>query len=464
MQPTLYDGMFGPAPEDMEQVYTQEYMRGPVAGGRDSIEGVIGQIAGRGARDLLGGIGMEDPRMAEAKNTQKAVMEVRESGVDPSDPVAYYKALAKSFAKYGLANKAAMAADKANAAEDKDLDRQVKKDALSMRMDVLKSKSKNGGLDLTMLEKFLSGSGSTAESQARAVKAFIQTGGDFSAALEELKTKEGEKFIGTTQDKSEAVYYGNGEQFVIRGGKKVPYDGPIKSASGITNDLRESTADEKADYKDFELSRTSQIKRVDAARQLVPYLNQYKAVLQNPIITGSLSDFRTWMERFLVTTGVEKDPSKLGNSDLFDAMVIKLVLPQMAMVGGNDSNEEMQRIIASTGDRKMSPETLKRLVTVMEGAINDVLGTERKYEEHRARGGRPTEFSFTLGEPRKKGTVGSTAAPTAPQPVQPPKAAPKYEITQARIDKYKEYVKRLTNRDISDEDARKALEASRPKQ
>jgi len=81
--------------------------------------GLATAIGGSAGRHLGNLMGMEDPRVAEAKAVQEAVQELRNSGVDMNDPATYFKKMAGIFGAKGLVKQAEMAAAKALEYQDR---------------------------------------------------------------------------------------------------------------------------------------------------------------------------------------------------------------------------------------------------------------------------------------------------------------------------------------------------------
>jgi len=75
--------------------------------------GLATAIGGSAGRHIGNIMGLEDPRVAEAKAVQEAVQELRSSGVDMNDPAEYFKKMAGIFGAKGLTKQAEMAAAKA---------------------------------------------------------------------------------------------------------------------------------------------------------------------------------------------------------------------------------------------------------------------------------------------------------------------------------------------------------------
>ena len=109
-------GMFGPHPLDLQDQLDSQFLKENSSLDLGSLSGRAGMMIGKGVNQLLG---REDPRVTQAKQVQEAVNEVRQSGVDMSDPAAYYRKMAGIFGAKGLTKQAEMAAAKALEFEDK---------------------------------------------------------------------------------------------------------------------------------------------------------------------------------------------------------------------------------------------------------------------------------------------------------------------------------------------------------
>jgi len=198
------ESMFGPTPLAIQDQLDQQFLQRNSNLDLGSMSARAGLAMGNGINGLLG---REDPRVAEAKQVQEAVAELRKSGVDMSNPEEYYKKMAGIFGAKGLtaqAEKAAMKAleyqDKAKEREfkatDRDMQLQIKSQELAIKnaqlsKEMAKAMSKEGGADLV---KILKDGYSTAnldqESIAKALAEFNRDGGTLESAMTLLRNKK----------------------------------------------------------------------------------------------------------------------------------------------------------------------------------------------------------------------------------------------------------------------------------
>lgn len=197
-------GMFGPNPLDLQDQLRFQAQKENSSLDLGSLSGRAGVMLGEGINQLLG---REDPRVSEAKQVQEAVNEVRQSGVDMSDPAAYYRKMAGIFGAKGLTKQAEMAAAKALEFEDKAAERkfntddraaqlQIRSEDLAIKKaqlakEMAKAAEKPGFAQFQALLKDAFANGQAdQESIADAIIEFNKTGGDTEAALKKIKNKK----------------------------------------------------------------------------------------------------------------------------------------------------------------------------------------------------------------------------------------------------------------------------------
>lgn len=171
--------------------------------------GLATAIGGSAGRHIGNIMGMEDPRVAEAKAVQEAVQELRSSGVDMNDPAEYFKKMAGIFGAKGLTKQAEMAAAKALEYQDKKDQRQYKLDEHNISMkthqiglekayvDLAKAKEKAAGKQgFAQLQAILKDNfgDASVESKVAAYNAFNTEGGTIESAITALKAKEAENW------------------------------------------------------------------------------------------------------------------------------------------------------------------------------------------------------------------------------------------------------------------------------
>jgi len=121
----MEQNLFGPSVSDIRNQMAQADAQW---GNNLTSTGLAASIGGMAGRGIGGLMGLEDPRETEAKAVQEAVQELRSSGVDMNDPVAYFKKIAAVFGSKGLTKQAEMAAAKALEYETKAEERAYKKE------------------------------------------------------------------------------------------------------------------------------------------------------------------------------------------------------------------------------------------------------------------------------------------------------------------------------------------------
>lgn len=191
------ESMFGPTPLAIQDQLDQQFLQRNSNLDLGSMSARAGLAMGNGINGLLG---REDPRVAEAKQVQEAVAELRKSGVDMSNPEEYYKKMAGIFGAKGLTAQAEKAAMKALEYQDKQAERafktedrkaqlQIRSQDLAIKnaqlaKEVAKTSSKPGGAEfLDMLDKLYKNA--TVESKTKALAVYNETG-DADLARKEL--------------------------------------------------------------------------------------------------------------------------------------------------------------------------------------------------------------------------------------------------------------------------------------
>jgi hypothetical protein len=112
----MEQSLFGPSAASVQDQLLQQ---DAAFGNNLTPVGLAAAIGGSAGRHIGNIMGMEDPRIAEAKAVQEAVQELRSSGVDMNDPAEYFKKMAGIFGAKGLTKQAEMAAAKALEYQDK---------------------------------------------------------------------------------------------------------------------------------------------------------------------------------------------------------------------------------------------------------------------------------------------------------------------------------------------------------
>lgn len=477
------ESMFGPTPLAIQDQLDQQFLAQNSNLDLGSMSARAGLALGNGINGLLG---REDPRVTEAKQVQEAVQELRKSGVDMSNPEEYYKKMAGIFGAKGLtaqAEKAAMkalefqdkAAERDFKTKDRDMQLQIKSQELAIKnaqlaKEVQKAAGKLGGAEfIDMMDKLYKDA--SVESKTKAFAVFNDTG-DAQKAREVLSSKKEDKLDGTTPDGIPVYRSAGGKPYTYdSSGKEVSYFGPIKPTGGITNDMRADNVEQKAAGLEFETRFKNHTAALEAASSVSGEMQKMREILKTgKIITGSQPEIQSSIMRLAGTLGFPLSKEQLetmGNTDTFDAMVTNVILPKMKLLGGNDSEQELKVIRESTGSRKFTPETLGRILEVMEKAVKKRYALEAEYRKHVQAGKGRTNFNFypealTTQETPSAVQSSPVSVPAKPTGVPTVSAAPPV-ITEDRITKYISYVKQLNGKDITREQAIERLKASLPK-
>lgn len=105
----------------------------------------------------------------------------------------------------------------------------------------------------------------------------------------------------------------------------------------------------------------------DFNKNYAPVLNNYDETIRmwtdmdkaiDAMGAGSLHEMRTIANKWARAAGFGGDVNQIKNAETFKALIVKPALAYMAQLGGNDSNEELKRMMAAIGEGTMEPETL----------------------------------------------------------------------------------------------------------
>jgi hypothetical protein len=179
-----------------------------------------------------------------------------------------------------------------------------------------------------------------------------------------------------------------------------------------------------------------------------------------------------------IGAGTPESLAQVSDSDLFDSYAINVILPRMAMLGGNDSNEELKKVSQSYANRKMDLAAIRRLVSAADRDIKRVETINQKYDEGLAQGRTPYTFNWADGSwrpvpgmpafmstppgqrPQAANFPGTPGVDTPQRNTPPPVAR---AVGNSDIARYRE-VMTATGRDVSkytDEQIKKVLERAR---
>lgn len=107
----------------------------------------------------------------------------------------------------------------------------------------------------------------------------------------------------------------------------------------------------------------------------VAAMREAKKYLDKGIQTGSMSDALQALRGLAAQVGLNVDEEVLSNTQAYQNFIGNVVIPRMAALGGNDSNEELRRLYSlSGGDINQSLTALRNTIDFMDGLL------ERKFQ------------------------------------------------------------------------------------
>jgi hypothetical protein len=162
-------------------------------------------------------------------------------------------------------------------------------------------------------------------------------------------------------------------------GNLVDYNGPVKPTGGVT--VGGVTVDSKTDNKTINEAPKRGLTEADnailkkygeqrrAIEGVEPYLKEAEAITKSEnFISGWLSGGRTELARGLnfvmKKAGFGVDETQVDNTDMLKGYVSKAVLPLLQQIGGNDSIEEMRKMMEAIGNTDMSPAQFRRALAI----------------------------------------------------------------------------------------------------
>ena len=355
----MAQGMFsGPGVGEVNAQLDREFQQG-LAGPQDGYPTFASNF-GMAMRGFQGAMGQEDSRLEKAKKMEAAKKEISETVQNTGDAVQYYTKVAEVFRKYGLLDEAFNMEKTIEALKDKDEALSVKKQSELWRHEDRLQKllgTASGMPNFAQFQKVLTTlTGSDPESKADAVQKFIETG-SISTAMDAIKKRNDpkSKFVGVNKDQVPVYENPEGMQFTYGsdGKTKVPYSGPVFKTSQdptAAGAVKGAELTEGAYFKQVEEFN----KKYESFSSQIPAIEAIARVAQkNNYIQGAWPEARKQIARVLALTGfLPKDQQDvLANSETFDRSVVDIVLPKMAALGGNDSNEELKVVMESSANR-----------------------------------------------------------------------------------------------------------------
>lgn len=116
--------------------------------------------------------------------------------------------------------------------------------------------------------------------------------------------------------------------------------------------------------------------------EAIGYLNQGRALLEKGIQAGSGAEIINGLRGWGRTFGVNVDESILVDTQAYQNFMRNTVIPRMKEIGGNDSNEEMQKMEKLSGaDINQAPEALMLTLEYTEKLLRKKMKADRDVEK-----------------------------------------------------------------------------------
>jgi hypothetical protein len=137
----------------------------------------------------------------------------------------------------------------------------------------------------------------------------------------------------------------------------------------------------------------------------VAAMREAKKYLDQGIQTGSMSDALQALRSLGAQLGFNVDEGVLSNTQSYQNFIGNVVIPRMAALGGNDSNEELRRLYSlSGGDITQSLAALQNTVNFMDGLLERKFNSLKSIEDVALKylpGVEPVPFAYgaTSGAP-----------------------------------------------------------------
>lgn len=110
-------------------------------------------------------------------------------------------------------------------------------------------------------------------------------------------------------------------------------------------------------------------------------INEARGALDRGIQTGNNAEIMQSLRGWGRAVGVPVDEGVLSNTQAFQNFIGQVVIPRMAALGGNDSNEEMRKMYSlSGGDITQAPEALALTLEYTDKLMRQKLMQGRDYE------------------------------------------------------------------------------------
>ena len=341
--------------------------------------GLATAIGGSAGRHIGNIMGMEDPRVAEAKAVQEAVQELRSSGVDMNDPAEYFKKMAGIFGAKGLTKQAEMAAAKALEYQDKKEQRgfnsekyklqleqertQLAEKNIQLQIAIQKAKGKPGASELQAILKD-NFPHATVESKTAAWRVLGTDGKTLQDALDVLKSEDKENWTDTyTLDNQgrKVMAQRNTKTGELRVVDRAPVTN-VAVNSTVLNKQEEGINKNKVD-----LANKAEVAAVDAEKTL-SHLDRMEEVAQKAFV-GAGSDAKQGASKF-INDVFGLSISGVSESDILDKMFSELTINEAARLKGSLSDKDVLFLKQVTGSRGMTFKALMEAIQQLKDQKN----------------------------------------------------------------------------------------------
>ena len=336
------ESMFGPTPLAIQDQLDSQFIKQNSSLDLGNMSARAGLALGNGINGLLG---REDPRVRQAKTMEEVKNELRQEGVDPSQPDEFYPALIKKLNSKGLTEQAMSAANayRAQGLSSAKTASEIGKNNAAAYASMREKLSPLGKLQAEYADAVARGDDKKAKELQDAINLANQ--GNLEKTVEGVPGKEG--WQREVLRKRDGTVVHEGEPY-----KKPPL---VDQSSKATSDFYKTTG-----IKAKETWTTAQM----GYKQAIPTMKTLESVLDGPLVNGAFAEQRTEALRIARLFGLatEEADKLLDNTDILKSLAINIVLPKMKQLGGSDSNEELKQLLAAGPNAKVSPEVMRRLI------------------------------------------------------------------------------------------------------
>lgn len=336
------ESMFGPSPLAVQDQLDQQFLNQNSSLDLGSLSARAGLAMGKGINGLLG---REDHRTSQARLMEEVKNELRQEGVDPSKPDEFYPSLIKKLNDKGLTEQAMSAANAYR----------------SQGMSAAKTASEIGKNNAAAYASVRDKLSPIGKLQAEYADAVARKDDKRATELQEAINLANQ---GNLEKITEGVPGKEGWQREVlrtRDGKVVSIGEPFKKAP-----LIDQTNKQEGQFY-LEAGKEA-LKKWNEGQQayvkLQSPMKQLTALLQEDLTLGSAANLYNEALRIANTLGVTTEKAKelIDSNDALSSLAIRIVLPKMKELGGSDSNEELQKLLAAGPNAKISKEAIARQI------------------------------------------------------------------------------------------------------